>query len=77
MACRTCTVPLNRYVDLTTGQVTYTHPLGVDVEPVGHDPDPAPMDEIDTRQMWCATRRLVVSPVQLGGTRREVPGSDG
>ena len=25
----------------------------------------------------CATRRLVVSPVQPGGTRREVPGSDG
>ncbi|WP_206061040.1 DDE-type integrase/transposase/recombinase [Nonomuraea basaltis] len=25
----------------------------------------------------CATRRMVVSPVQPGGTRREVPGSDG
>ena len=25
----------------------------------------------------CATRRAVVSPVQPGGTRREVPGSDG
>src|SRR5215208_3657073 len=25
----------------------------------------------------CATRRLVVSPAQPGGTRREVPGSDG
>jgi transposase len=25
----------------------------------------------------CAMRRLVVSPVQPGGTRREVPGSDG
>jgi len=25
----------------------------------------------------CATRRTVVSPVQPGGTRREVPGSDG
>ncbi len=25
----------------------------------------------------CATRRVVVSPVQPGGTRREVPGSDG
>ncbi len=25
----------------------------------------------------CATRRLVVSPIQLGGTRRNVPGSDG
>jgi hypothetical protein len=26
---------------------------------------------------WCATRRLVISPVQPGGTRREVLGSDG
>ena len=25
----------------------------------------------------CAARRLVVSPAQPGGTRREVPGSDG
>jgi hypothetical protein len=25
----------------------------------------------------CATRRLVVSPAEPGGTRREVPGSDG
>ena len=25
----------------------------------------------------CATRRLVISPAQLGGTRREVLGSDG
>src|SRR6266498_1452944 len=29
------------------------------------------------RQMKCASRRLVVSPVQPGGTRREVLGSDG
>ena len=29
-------------------------------------------------ERWqCATRRAVVSPVQPGGTRREVPGSDG
>ena len=26
---------------------------------------------------YCATRRLVVFPVQLGGTRREVLGSNG
>ena len=26
---------------------------------------------------YCAARRLVVSPAQLGGTRREVPGSNG
>jgi hypothetical protein len=28
-------------------------------------------------RLQCATRRTVVSPVQPGGTRREVPGSDG
>ena len=28
-------------------------------------------------RLQCATRRAVVSPVQPGGTRREVPGSDG
>jgi len=26
---------------------------------------------------YCAARRLVVSPAQPGGTRREVPGSNG
>jgi hypothetical protein len=60
MACRTCTVPLNRCVDLHTGQVTYTHPLNTELEPVGHDPDPAPMDEIDTRQVcdFCGDERI-------------------
>jgi hypothetical protein len=29
-----------------------------------------------SRQISCAARRLVVSPAQPGGTRREVPGSD-
>jgi transposase InsO family protein len=28
-------------------------------------------------RLQCATMRTVVSPVQPGGTRREVPGSDG
>jgi transposase InsO family protein len=28
-------------------------------------------------RLQCATRRTVVSPAQPGGTRREVPGSDG
>jgi SRSO17 transposase len=28
-------------------------------------------------EVYCATRRLVVSPAQPGGTRREVSGSDG
>jgi hypothetical protein len=39
------------------------------VDPVGH------AGEVE--RFLCATRRLVVSPAQLGGTRREVPGSDG
>ncbi|MFD9637774.1 hypothetical protein ACFWX8_45315, partial [Streptomyces violascens] len=29
------------------------------------------------RKRICATRRFVISPVKPGGTRREVPGSDG
>jgi len=32
---------------------------------------------LDQRQIRCASKRLVVSPAQPGGTRREVPGSDG
>jgi transposase len=35
-------------------------------------------DAIQVADRWqCAMRRLVVSPAQPGGTRREVPGSDG
>lgn len=60
MACRTCTVPLNRYIDMTTGQVTYTHPLNSRVDMAGHEPDPAPMDEIDTRRVcdFCGDGRI-------------------
>jgi hypothetical protein len=32
---------------------------------------------VDGARCSCAMRRLVVSPTQLGGTRREVPGPDG
>jgi transposase len=35
-------------------------------------------DAVQVADRWqCAMRRLVVSPAQPGGTRREVPGSDG
>ena len=35
-------------------------------------------DAIQVADRWqCAMRRLVVSPAEPGGTRREVPGSDG
>ncbi len=67
MACRTCTVPLNRYVDLTTGQVYYTHPLNADLDPPGHDPDPAPLDEIDTRRLcdFCGDERIAYTVCTL------------
>ena len=40
------------------------------------DPDTGQREQVADR--WqCAMRRLVVSPVQPGGTRREVLGSDG
>ena len=60
MACRTCTVPLNRYVDMDTGQVSYTHPLNAELEPGGHDPDPAPLDEVDARHVcdFCGDERI-------------------
>jgi hypothetical protein len=61
MACRVCATPLNRYVDLDTGQVRYTHPLGTVLPPVGHDPDPAPPDEVDARHVcdFCGDERIV------------------
>jgi hypothetical protein len=60
MACRTCGVPLNRYVDLDTGQVRYQHPAGVVAEPAGHRPDPAPLDEVDARHVcdFCSDERI-------------------
>jgi transposase InsO family protein len=36
-----------------------------------------PQTQGKVERFQCATRRAVVSPVQPGGTRREVPGSDG
>jgi IS5 family transposase len=47
---------------------------------IAHKGDKAP---VQAGQRWqvertkCAARRSVVSPVQPGGTRREVPGSNG
>jgi transposase InsO family protein len=36
-----------------------------------------PQTQGKVERFQCATRRVVVSPAQPGGTRREVPGSDG
>jgi hypothetical protein len=36
-----------------------------------------PQTQGKVERFQCATKRAVVSPVQPGGTRREVPGSDG
>jgi hypothetical protein len=60
MACRICGLPLNRYVDLDTGQVHYQHPARVVAEPAGHRPDPAPLDEVDARHVcdFCSDERI-------------------
>jgi len=50
-----------------------------------YSPAPVPLRELvrvagrrwTIEEALCATRRLVASPVQSGGTRREVSGSDG
>jgi hypothetical protein len=46
----------------------------------GYDSDGRPavvLRGFKLERVLCATRRMVVSPAQPGGTRREVPGSDG
>ncbi|MEU7874272.1 hypothetical protein [Dactylosporangium sp. NPDC049140] len=60
MACRVCGLPLNRYVDLDTGQVRYQHPARVVAEPAGHRPDPAPLDDVDARHVcdFCSDERI-------------------
>jgi hypothetical protein len=60
MACRTCGVPLNRYVDMHTGQVDYTHPLNTAAERIDHRPDPAPLAEVDARHVcdFCGEQRI-------------------
>jgi len=61
MACRVCAVPLTGFIDLDTGRVRYSHPLRTVVQPVGHDPDPAPIDEVDARYVcdFCGDERIV------------------
>jgi transposase len=55
--------------------------LGIDVEVVTKDPQVKGFSVVKRRwvveRTMCAARRSVVSPVQPGGTRREVPGSAG
>jgi len=50
------------------------HTLGV-VQKNSRPNHPTTCGKVERFQ--CATSHLVVSPVQPGGTRREVPGSDG
>ena len=45
--------------------------------PQEHLPHPAGPGEKPCRKRICAARRSVIFPAQPGGTRREVPGSDG
>ena len=70
MACRACGLILNRYLDLTTGELHYTHPLAADAQPIDHRPDPAPVDEVDARHRcdFCSDERIIyvyeTEPVQ-------------
>jgi hypothetical protein len=53
---------------------------GIDVEVITKDPEKKgfhPTLRWPVERTLCAARRSVVSPVQPGGTRREVPGSNG
>ena len=64
-----------------TTVVEYGASLGVDVEIVTKDPQVKGFSVVKRRwvveRTMCAARRSVVSPVQPGGTRREVPGLTG
>lgn len=70
-ACRTCGNLLNRYVDLDTGKMRYTHPVSPTLEPADHEPDPVPADQIDARHVcdFCSDERIVytfrVNPVEM------------
>jgi hypothetical protein len=70
MACGVCASPLNRYVDLDTGKVSYLHPFSARGTQPAHEPDPVPADQIDTDHVcdFCADRKIVyayrVRPVE-------------
>jgi hypothetical protein len=61
MGCRTCGSPLNRYLDLATGTVRYTHPANPTGQPADHEPDPAPADQIDVHHVcdFCSDEHIV------------------
>jgi hypothetical protein len=61
MGCRTCGSPLNRYLDLATGTVRYTHPANPTGQPADHEPDPAPADQVDVHHVcdFCSDEHIV------------------
>ena len=61
MACRTCGLILNRYLDLSTHERHYTHPLSPGPRPIDHHPDPVPASQIDARHRcdFCSDERIV------------------
>jgi hypothetical protein len=71
VACRTCGSLLNRYVDLDTGKMRYTHPASPTLEPADHEPDPVPADQIDAHYVcdFCSDEKIVytfrVNPVEM------------
>jgi hypothetical protein len=60
-ACGTCGSPLNRYVDLTTGEARFTHPLSSATGQLDHQPDPVPAAQVDTRYVcdFCSDEKIV------------------
>jgi putative transposase len=72
-------VPGSIYVDNGSSSVDSWLPracasLGIELV---HSTPGRPQGRGKIERYLCATRRTVVSPAQPGGTRREVPGSDG
>jgi len=61
MACRICGSPLNRYVDLDTGLVEYTHPRNAARGSADHAADPVPADRVDVHHVcdFCGDERIV------------------
>jgi hypothetical protein len=61
MACRTCGLVLNRYVDAATGRQRLLHPLQPDGGDPNHEPDPAPADQVDARHRcdFCSDEKIL------------------
>jgi hypothetical protein len=69
-ACRTCGTPLNRYVNITTNEVRFTHPISAGQRP-DHQPDPVPAGQVDARYVcdFCSDEKIVytyrVRPIEV------------